>query len=183
MKGVIFDLVEEFIIEISDEETFEEIFSDCNFITEEPFVGPGTYPDEDLMELLNKAITKLDIPLPDALRSFGKGSFPNLVKKIPPSFVDFEHPKTFLMTVENIVHVEVRKLYIDANPPRFDFEDNHPDHLVINYESSRRLYDLMDGLIEGVGEYFNSPIKYSREIAERYGGEICKYHLTFATGA
>ena len=87
------------------------------------------------------------------------------------------------MTVENIVHVEVRKLYIDANPPRFDFEDNHPDHLVINYESSRRLYDLMDGLIEGVGEYFSSPIKYSREIAGRDGGEICKYHLTFSTGA
>jgi len=95
MKGVIFDLVEEFIIEISDEETFEEIFSDCNFITEEPFVGLGIYPDEDLMELLNKAITKLNIPLPDALRSFGKGSFPNLVKKSHLPLLILSIPRLF----------------------------------------------------------------------------------------
>lgn len=47
----------------------------------------------------------------------------------------------------------------------------------------RKLYcDYMDGLIEGVAEYFNTPIEYRREIADEDGTEICKFHLTFATG-
>ena len=87
------------------------------------------------------------------------------------------------MTLENIVHVEVRKLYKDADPPRFSFADPGPDELVINYQSGRRLYDFMDGLIEGVGEHFDTAIEYTREIIAENGAEYCQYHLKFAAGA
>ena len=183
MKGVVFNMLEEFVIETTDEETFEEILDECSFITKEPFVGPGTYPDEDLLELVSKTIAKLDLPLPDALKAFGKWSFPKLAEKVPGWLTDYDHPKKFLLTVEEIVHVEVRKLYKDADPPRFDFEDPGPDQLVINYQSGRQLYDFMDGLIEGVAEHFDTPIAYTREMVGDNGDKFCKYNLTFGKGA
>ena len=183
MKGVVFNMLEEFVVENAGEEVFEEILDTCEFINVEPFVGPGTYPDEDLNELVSKTIAKLDIPLPDALRAFGKFAFPKLTEKVPDWLVNHAHPKDFLLTLENIVHVEVRKLYKDADPPRFSFADPGPDELVINYQSGRRLYDFMDGLIEGVGDHFDTAIEYTREITAENGEEYCQYHLKFAAGA
>jgi len=41
----------------------------------------------------------------------------------------------------------------------------------------------MDGLIEGVGEHFDTAIEYTREIIAENGEEYCQYHLKFAAGA
>ena len=149
----------------------------------ERFVGRGTYPDEDLYELVSKTSAKLDIPLPYALRAFGKFAFPKLTEKVPGWLVNHAHPKDFLLTLNDIVHVEVRKLYKDADPPRFSFADPGPDKLAINYQSCLRLYDFVDGLIEGVGEHFDTAIEYTREITAENGEEYCQYHLKFAAGA
>ncbi|MFT5377687.1 MAG: hypothetical protein ACI906_004527 [Candidatus Latescibacterota bacterium] len=179
MKGVIFNMLEEFVIEVADEQTFENILEECNFVTEGPFVGPGTYPDADFMEMANKAIATLGLPTNVALRAFGKWSFVKLAEKVPPSFVDFEHPKVFLLTIESTIHAEVRKLYINANPPRFEFEDLGPNELIIYYISDRHLPDLMDGLIEGVSDHFKTEIKVSREEFQRDGHSVWKFYLTF----
>ena len=69
------------------------------------FVGRGTYPDEDLYELVSKTSAKLDIPLPYALRAFGKFAFPKLTEKVPGWLVNHAHPKDFLLTLNDIVHV------------------------------------------------------------------------------
>jgi hypothetical protein len=182
MKGVIFNLLEEFIIEVADEDTYEDILDEVKLATEEPFVGPGTYPDEDLMAIVTKAVEKLGIPVPDAVRAFGKWIFPKLVGMIPPEFTDFQHPKDFLKTVDHIIHVEVRKLYEHAAPPRFYYEDPAPDRLIMKYQSPRKLYDLMDGLLEGVAEFYKTPIDYVRTETEHDGQEVCEYQLTFSPG-
>ena len=80
MKGVIFNYLEEFITENWGEEKYEEILGECPLKTKEPFVGPGTYPDTDLLAIVSKTVEKLGITLPDALRSFGKFCFPKLSK-------------------------------------------------------------------------------------------------------
>lgn len=183
MKGIIFNMLEQFIIETTDIDTYEEILDECQFSTAEPFIGPGTYPDADLMQIVGKTVEKLQIPLPDVLHAFGKWGFAKLAVKVPEWLTQFDHPKPFLMTVENIVHLEVRKLYQDAQPPHFTFEDPAPDQLIIHYVSGRHLYDLMDGLIDGVGEYFSVPIRFERNITRAKDGcERCTYHLTFALG-
>ena len=66
MKGIIFTIFEDFITDNYGAETYEQIISECNLQTKEPFVGPGTYPDSDLMEIVGKATAKLGIPMPYA---------------------------------------------------------------------------------------------------------------------
>ena len=180
MKGIIFTVLENFIIDNYGDEKYEEILSECNLKTKEPFVGVGTYPDEDLIEMVVKTSANLGISVPEALRSYGKYTFQKLAMMMPMFVNNHNHPKDFLKSVDGIIHVEVNKLYKDAITPKFIYNDPAPDRLIITYYSERKLYTLMEGLLEGVAEYFKMPIKQTQRIYERDGKEVCDFELTFS---
>ena len=181
MKGEIFNLFESFISETWDEDTYDKLYEEIEpeLVTKDPFVGPGTYPDSDLMALVGGAVQKFEISMRDAVRAFGKFAFPKLAEKNPQYTSPHTHPKPFLLTLEAVIHTEVKKLYKDARPPLFDFVDSAPDQLTMIYKSERKLYDLVEGFLDGVSEYFDVPIEYSRRIGEEDGQEICYFDLTF----
>ena len=179
MKGIIFNITENFITETYGEDTLDEITAKCQLITKEPFVAPGTYPDEDLLEIVGKSCDHLNENLPTFLRKLGKYAFFQLAGAYPAFVKGFSHPKDFLKTVDSIIHVEIRKLYRDSYLPEFVYQEPDPSTLIISYYSKRKLYDLMEGLIEGVGEYFNHHIAQSRELKTVEDREICDYYLTF----
>ena len=61
MKGIIFTTFEAFITDSFGADVYEDILDDTELITTEPFVGPGTYPEADLVALLTTAVQKLGI--------------------------------------------------------------------------------------------------------------------------
>lgn len=179
MKGVVFNLLEEYIEENLGEGSYEEILGKCTLTTKVPFVGPGTYPDEDLIAIVAETIKMAGIHLPEALRSFGRFCFYKLSEKYPGFVSPYTHPKPFLKSVESIIHVEVKKLYEDAQPPGFTYLDSTSDRLIIQYRSGRRLCQFMEGLIDGVAGHYQSPIKYKQRTCMLDGGEVCEFDLTF----
>lgn len=180
MKGIIFNIVESFVTENYGEEVYEDIVAGCELITKEPFVGPGTYPDEDLIAILVEASKQLNVPIPDILKSLGRYAFAKLAGRHPNFLEGYTHPKPFLMTVDGIIHVEVKKLYQGVYLPTFQYQEPAEDQLIITYFSERKLYPFMEGLIDGVGDYFNKPITQSHRIYEKDGNEYCDFHLQFA---
>ncbi len=180
MKGVIFNIAENFITDNFGEDILDEIIASCNLITKEPFVGPGTYPDEDLIEIVTKSSEKLHIPVPELLKKFGEYSFSKLAGRHPNFLIGFTHPKAFLKTVDGIIHVEVRKLYQGVQLPVFQYEDPSENELIITYFSERKLYSFMEGLINGVGTYFKYTITQTNRIYQKDGNEFCDFHLQFS---
>ena len=180
MKGIIFNITENFIADNFGEEVYDEIIETCNLITTEPFVGPGTYPDEDLVEILVKSSEKLDIPVPELLKKLGEYSFRKLADRHPGFLAGFTHPKPFLKTVDGIIHVEVKKLYNGAYLPTFEYAEPADDELIITYFSERKLYPFMEGLINGVAGYFEQPITQSHRVYDKNGVEYCDFHLKFS---
>jgi len=179
MKGIIFNLLEDFIVEKLGEEGYDKIIESCDLETREPFVGPGSYPDGDLFALAGKAAEAMGTPLPDALRAFGRFCIPELAKRFPAFFNPHDNPKGFLKSVESVIHTEVRKLYEDAEPPHFEYEDPAPDRLVMRYRSRRRLCRLMEGLLEGVGDYYKTPISQRQRGCMLDGADECVFELEF----
>jgi len=72
MKGIIFNLLEDFLKERLGEERFEDLIEGCSLKTREPFVGPGSYPDEDLLAIVDRAVEATGRPKPETLRAFGR---------------------------------------------------------------------------------------------------------------
>lgn len=183
MKGIIFNLLESFVCESWGEDAYDEIVSMCPLHTKEPFVGPGSYPDSDLLSIVRAATNKLGITIDQALHAFGKYAFPHLVRKFPVFVEGHYHPKTFLKTIDDVIHVEVRKFFRDAEPPRITFVDPGPDELMLIYESRRRMCSLATGLLEGCAEFFRAPIDYHETQCMKSGSPTCHFHLTFAAAA
>ena len=179
MKGIIFNLLEDFITEKWGAETYEEILSRCPAQATIAFVGPGTYPDSDLLAIVGMATEKLGISVPVALHAFGKYCFPKLAAQFPPFVQKHNHPKPFLKTIDNIIHVEVQKLFANSEPPQITFTDPGPDQLLLTYSSKRKLCALMAGLLEGTAEHFNTPIEYQQTRCMHQGADTCEFHLTF----
>ena len=180
MKGIIFNITERFIISNHGEEVYEDIISSCKLETKEPFVGPGTYSDNDMLEILKVATQKLNVKIDYLLKELGKYAFGQLAKRYPNFVSPYDDAKTFLLTVDGIIHVEVRKLYQETQLPVFQYSEPSENELIITYYSKRKLYSFMEGLINGVAKYFNVNIIQDNNIYVKNGSEFCDYHLKFS---
>ncbi len=69
----------------------------------------------------------------------------------------------FQERIDGYVHVEVRKLYLDAELPRSEYPISTEDQLVMIYISTRPFANLADGLITGCIEHFGEKIDIQRE--------------------
>ncbi len=180
MKGVVFNLLEAFVVENWGEDTYWKLVDACSLETSDGvFVGPGTYPDADLFTMVTKASEMLEIPAVEAIRAFGKFSFPHLMEKGGPLVADVESAKELLKQVDSVIHVEVRKMYPGAVTPVFRFEDPAPDRLTLEYRSSRKLCPFVEGLIEAAGEHYDTNIEFDHGPCMHQGSDHCSFDLRF----
>lgn len=179
MKGIIFNIAEQFISTKYGDETLENILEDCKLITTDPFVGPGTYPDSDLIEIVRIASAKVELNPEEFLKRLGHFTFGKLAERHPYFVSNYKHPKQFLLTVDNVIHVEVKKLYNETQLPTFQYSEPSEKELVITYYSKRKMYTLMEGLISGVADHFNIAIEQHHHKYTIDGNEFCDYHLKF----
>lgn len=182
MKGVVFNLLEEFITQNFGAQTYEEIMARCPLHTKDPFIGPGTYPDADLIAIVGKTCEKLGVTVPEALHRFGKFSFPHLAAKVPSFLNGHTHPKTFLKTIDAVIHVEVRKLFKGAVTPKIGFIEEG-DTFTMTYQSERKVCAFFAGLVEGAGHHFDQPIAWTETACMLEGAPACTFDLKFGTAA
>lgn len=179
MKGVIFNVLESFIVDGWGEQAYDDILAMCPLSTKGVFVGPATYPDADLFAIVGQACARLGVPLPVALRAFGKYLGPRLAARVPTLVAAHHHPKSFLMAIDDIIHVEVRKLFRDAQPPRLTTTDTGPDSLTVHYASSRNLCGLVSGLLDGTSDLFGVTIAHDHVRCRADGAPTCDFELRF----
>lgn len=162
MKGSIFKLFEHYVVEGHGAAAFEDVLDDTDLETVGPFVGPGTYPAGDLVALLATTSSHTGRPVEDLLRGFGRFAFAGLAATVPTLMEGLDHPRTLLLELERVIHTEVRKLYPDADPPRFAVTETGPDELTLRYESDLGLFALVEGLLEGLGDWYGIPVGHRR---------------------
>src|SRR3990170_3631836 len=98
----------------------------------------------------------------ELLRGFGA----HLLQRFASSFPGFfAHASVFdfLHRIDDTIHVEVRKLYPDAELPTFSCEQPEPDRLVMVYQSHRGMADLAEGLIAGAIAHFRENVQVRRD--------------------
>jgi hypothetical protein len=181
VKGVVFVLFEEFVVQNWGEATFERLLDDCPHTAAEPFVSPKTYPDQWIVDLLTAACTRLAVAPADALRAFGKFCFPGLAQRFPSFVQGMTNPRQLIESVNGIIHVEVRKLMDGAEPPSLLCEsvagDGHSIDVV--YDSRRGLCALVSGLLDGCAEHFGVPFQHAHTCCKQRGEARCTFRVTF----
>lgn len=143
------------------------------------FEKAENYPDVETVKLAGAVCGVLNMELPDVLHAYGKWwigfaqeDYSQLFTKAGSSF------KEFLMNM-NETHRRVGYMFPESIAPRFTFEEVDSTTLKFYYISQREeFYPFVTGLIEGLGEAFNTKVEIDyRGKVEGEQGEL--FYITY----
>ena len=175
MKGIIFTMLQDMIEETSDIDVWENMLDKANPESGGIYTSVETYPDAELFALIGALSEIKSTPLNDLIKAFGVFSLHYFAKHYS-NFFEGLNAKQFLMSVEDVIHVEVRKLYPQAGLPTFTYEDPAEDKLIMHYQSPRKLFDFAEGLIAGTAKFYGIEININRHPTIE---DTCSYEMTF----
>ncbi len=162
MKGIVFT---EFLDMVDD--TFGSVVTDAILNDTKPpsggaYTAVGTYPCEEMVALVRTLEHQTGARMPELLKTYGRHLFGRFVVRYPELFTGYQDSFSMLENIDATIHMEVRKLYPDAELPRFDCRREEPDRLVMVYSSLRPFADLAHGLIEGCALHFGEKVTIER---------------------
>jgi hypothetical protein len=178
MKGIVFNLLEEIVSRDYGEDTWDDLLTAAGL--DGAYTSLGGYPDADLLRLVAAASAALDKPPEDVVRWFGRSALPLLAVSYPEFFEPHSSTRGFVLTLNDIIHPEVRKVYPGADVPVFDFDISSDDVLVMGYTSSRRLCAFAEGLIEGAADHYHEAASIVQPQCMLRGDAKCVLDISFA---
>lgn len=177
MKGIIFNLLEEVVTQHYGADTWDDLLAAAK--VDGAFTSLGSYEDDKLLRLVQAASQALNLPPDTIVRWFGTNAIPLLAKKYPGFFNRHGNTRSFILTLNGIIHPEVRKLYPGADVPDFDMDASSPDVLVMGYYSKRKLCALAEGLITGAATHFCEKVTIHHPTCMHRGDASCRLELSF----
>lgn len=178
MKGVVFteflDLMESrFGLEVAD-----AVITKSKLHNGGAYTAVGTYDFRELVTLVSNLSETSKVPVGELVREFGRYLFHRLASMYGPLLTGFSDVPTFLEQVESVIHVEVRKLYPDAELPQLITNRVNDLTIELYYRSSRPLADFAEGLLRGCAEYFHEEYTIVREDMSPEGGYSARFIYT-----
>jgi hypothetical protein len=177
VKGVVFNLLEAIVSRDYGEDTWDDLLDAAGL--DGAYTSLGGYPDEHLFALVGAASSALNLPPQEVVRWFGRNALPLLAVDHPGFFDAHDSARPFVLTLNDIIHPEVRKLYPGADVPVFDFDASSDDVLVMSYESARKLCAFAEGLIEGAAAHYRQSVSIHQTQCMLEGDPKCVLEISF----
>lgn len=182
MKGMIFT---EFLDMVETEfglETTEDMLDGCELETDGAYTAVGNYDASELVALVVKLSELTDTPIPQLLHAFGSRIFGHFVANYGHFISEAGDTFSLLRNIEDHIHVEVRKLYPDAELPHFNYPVENEGTLTMEYRSERPLAHFAHGLMLATVAHFGEDIEIAMEDQSDGQGTHALFHLSKSTG-
>jgi hypothetical protein len=166
-----------FVEHIHGADAVDDLIDACDLPSGGAYTTVGTYDHTELQALVAALSRQSNTPQNELLELFGQHLigrfrvlFPDFFKAAPTLF-------DFLESIDRHIHVEVKKLYPQAELPEFRAErlDNGTMHL--DYRSSRPFEALASGLIRGAAQAYGEPIGIERSYQMRDADNFVRFSI------
>lgn len=158
MLGVIFtNLIEMMEQEVGLELT-GRVLDEADLASNGSYTSVGFYPPEEILSIVATLSKHTGIPEPELVESFGYFLFQRLAEYHPPAIQNKTSIIEVLSILDSNVHVEVQKLYPDAQLPTFETIEESERRIKLLYTSPNNMEALAKGLILGGANYFNENV-------------------------
>ncbi|CAN7553117.1 heme NO-binding domain-containing protein [Pseudoduganella sp. LjRoot289] len=182
MKGVVFTEFMELVEARMGLDMLDRIITEADLPNDGAYTAVGTYDHAELVRLVMALSNATGMAVPALVHLFGQHLFQRFSVAYPALFADAGNVFDFLSRIDKVIHVEVRKLYPDAELPSLPCERPAPGELVLLYSSPRGFADLAAGLIDGCIAHFGETIAVTRtDLAKEGNLHRARFHLV--TGA
>ena len=177
MKGIVFCEFVEMMEQEFSGEMADEIISGAQLESGGAYTTVGTYDHHEMLTLVTRLSEKTGMPVPDLINAFGRYLFGRFSELYPAFFEGVDGAFSFLDRIEEHVHVEVRKLYPDAELPTFATSRPDDGTMIMVYQSKRPFADLAHGLIEGCITHYGEPVDVESEDLSNDGHTHARFTL------
>ncbi len=172
MKGMVFTEYIEFVEDTFGFETAQDMIEGADLKNDGAYTGVGTYDSSELVAMVVKLSELTKTKIPDLLIAYGKHLFMRFTKLYPHFFPEEITIFSFINKIDNYIHVEVQKLYPDAELPTVETIAMSEDKMEIVYSSNRKFGDFAHGLLLGAVEFFNEDIGIEKELIFEDGSKV-----------
>ena len=155
MKGIVFTEFLELVENKFGLEMVDTIILNSNLKSNGVYTSVGTYSFSEMLQLLTNLSEKTGISIDDLLLIYGEHFFEVLKNNYPELLDAYTDQMELISSIENHIHVEVKKIYPDAELPSFEIKEKTANSLIMIYRSSRAMHHFGLGLMKKTFEYFN----------------------------
>ncbi|KEZ92311.1 heme NO-binding domain-containing protein [Nonlabens ulvanivorans] len=172
MKGIVFteflDLVEEkFGLGMVD-----QIIEQSELPSNGVYTSIGTYSFAEMLQLIQNLSANTGLSIDQLLLAYGEHFFNVIENSYPGLLATYKDPIEMLSSIENHIHIEVRKIYPDAELPTFEVLEKSDQHLVMIYMSSRAMHHFGLGLMNRTFAHFEMTSNIQIEKIKEDGTEV-----------
>lgn len=162
MKGLVFCEFLEMVEDKFGYEVVDEIIEKSDLPSKGIYTSVGTYSHEEIFSLVKQLSEKLNVPIAKLFYTYGEYVFGVFGKAYKDLVAGHTDAFQFLCSVEDTIHVQVLKLYPEAELPTIEIRSQEQDKLELVYSSQRKMSDFAEGLIQGCLNFFNEEAKISK---------------------
>ena len=177
MKGIVFTEFLDMVEERYSPEVADRIIQAAQLPSGGAYTAVGTYDHGEIWSLVCELSKVIDVPVPELFRAYGEHLFARFTVTYPHCLGGAKSAFDVLQGLDNVIHREVRKLYPDAELPRFEIIERNSSRMVLVYESARHFGDLAEGLIRACGRHFGQNIALAREDLPAEGRSRVRFTL------
>jgi predicted hydrocarbon binding protein len=179
MQGSIFTAFSDMIIEKMGIQAWNNLLEQVKPSSEGIYTNGMQYDDEELMALVAALSNNTGIETASLVRTFGRFIFIRLYNSSPTNLSHINNLKDFLLSIDGVIHKEVKRVYPQAYLPSFDYKETAQGDLQMYYHSKRKLCHLSEGLILSAAEHFKQNITIEHPECMHHGAEKCKLIVSF----
>jgi len=172
MKGIVFREFLELVENSFGLDTVEDIIEKSNLPSKGAYTTIGTYDFSEMLSLINNLSDMTEMSVNDLLYIYGLHFFDILQRDYRSVLSSYKDPIELLSSVESHIHVEVKKIYPDAELPRFEVLDKTEISLNMIYYSSRSMYSFAYGLMEKAFKFYNQQALITYDLLKDDGSEV-----------
>lgn len=178
MKGIVFTEFLEMVEDRYGLETVDTILKKADLPSNGAYTAVGTYDFFEMHSLLFNLSEQLDLSVDELMYTFGLYFFSVLTGKHSNIFAMYQSPIDMITSIENHIHMQVRKIYPDAELPTFKIQKKSLDYVEMMYFSERSMSMFAKALIEKTFEYYHSGCEVQLEKLSSDGSKVCFKILT-----
>lgn len=181
MKGIVFTELLELVEDKFGSEVVDVIIEKADLPNAGAYTAVGTYDHAELVRIVQELSELAKVDFGELVKIFGEYLFGRLIAGYPVFLEGMADAEQMLRSVHDIIHVEVKKLYPEAELPSFSYDTHDDGRLIMRYQSSRGFADLAEGLITGCAKHFNESAEIERE--DLHDGQNTDVRFTIRFGA
>ena len=177
MKGIVFTEFLSMVEQKFGYETVDRIITESKVPNDGAYSAVGTYDHTELVRMVVELSKASDIPIPELIKVYGNYFF-GVLRDNYSVFMDrVNNLFDFFDSIHDHIHVEVKKLYPDAELPAFEVVSRTDQEMVMVYKSQRKMSDFALGLMEQAAQHFGEDVAIEKTFLDE-DGAVVRFKIT-----